>query len=407
MSEVRRRPKDRKAQIARIAAEAFSELGFHSVSMDDIATRVGVSATALYRHSPGKYALFRDAVFALSDQLVEVTAFADTAPEHLGEVGPRARLDRLVAALVEVSIVSRSSGGVYRWGDHYLLEEDAQALREQVKLVNLRLQQPLREMRPELNSRERWALSVSVLSIIGSIVDHRTRLSAGRIHQLFARLTGAIWQLEPPTGNVVAESPVSARPVDAGRYEAVLREAMTLFHTRGYRETTVEEIADAVGMPTSGIYRYFPGKADILAALFRRSADRLASDTGAVLATSPDPRIALERLIECYVTRSFDSPEIDYLYFTERTHVLPSDAVLMHNMQRATVDTWVRLVRAVHPDLSDRDARFVVQAAFALVVDLGRMTRYENTTTVRDGVGAMMRTVLLAPAGAAFVANEA
>ena len=48
-AEIRRRPKDRKAQIARAAAEAFSEQGYHGVSMEAIAARVGVSAAALYR----------------------------------------------------------------------------------------------------------------------------------------------------------------------------------------------------------------------------------------------------------------------------------------------------------------------------------------------------------------------
>ena len=74
MAEPRRRPKDRKAQIASVAAEAFSEQGYHAVSMDDIAHRVGVSAAALYRHSPSKYDLFRTAVLALSQQLVDATA---------------------------------------------------------------------------------------------------------------------------------------------------------------------------------------------------------------------------------------------------------------------------------------------------------------------------------------------
>ena len=59
---IRRRPKDRKAQIARASAEAFSTLGYHAVSMEAIASRVGISATALYRHYPSKYDLFRDAV---------------------------------------------------------------------------------------------------------------------------------------------------------------------------------------------------------------------------------------------------------------------------------------------------------------------------------------------------------
>jgi AcrR family transcriptional regulator len=51
---IRRRPKDRKAQIARASAEGFSTLGFHGVSMEAIASRVGISAAALYRHYTGK-----------------------------------------------------------------------------------------------------------------------------------------------------------------------------------------------------------------------------------------------------------------------------------------------------------------------------------------------------------------
>lgn len=49
---VRRRPKDRKAQVERAAAEAFSASGYHAVGMETIAAKVGVSAAALYRHYP-------------------------------------------------------------------------------------------------------------------------------------------------------------------------------------------------------------------------------------------------------------------------------------------------------------------------------------------------------------------
>ncbi|MGW9169684.1 TetR/AcrR family transcriptional regulator, partial [Agromyces sp. NPDC055657] len=92
-SGVRRRPKDRKAQIARASAESFSALGYHGVSMEAIASRVGISAAALYRHYSSKYELFRDAVLNLSQQLVDGTAFAD---EPDGD--PREQLRKLVAA---------------------------------------------------------------------------------------------------------------------------------------------------------------------------------------------------------------------------------------------------------------------------------------------------------------------
>ena len=76
-TERRRRPKDRRTQIARVSAEAFSELGYHGVSMEDIAGRVGVTAASLYRHYSGKYDLFRAAVLGLGQQLVDCTAFIE------------------------------------------------------------------------------------------------------------------------------------------------------------------------------------------------------------------------------------------------------------------------------------------------------------------------------------------
>jgi len=95
---VRRRPKDRKAQIALASAEGFSTLGYDGVSMETIAKRVGISAAALYRHYSSKYELFRDAVLNLGQQLVDCTAFADDASGD-----PEVILRKISAALIDTA----------------------------------------------------------------------------------------------------------------------------------------------------------------------------------------------------------------------------------------------------------------------------------------------------------------
>ena len=169
---LRRRPKDRKAQIARASAEAFSAQGYHAVSMETIAAKVGVSAPALYRHYAGKYDLFRGAVLTLSQQLVDSTDLEDDGAD------PAEVLHRLVVALIDVTLDNRDSGGLYRWQARYLRAEDQVKLAEQLKVVNRRIQKPLMEIRPSLLSPQRWLLSAGVLSAIGSIVDHPARLPA-------------------------------------------------------------------------------------------------------------------------------------------------------------------------------------------------------------------------------------
>jgi AcrR family transcriptional regulator len=305
---VRRRPKDRKAQIARASAEAFSALGYYGVSMETIATRVGISAAALYRHYSSKYELFRDAVLTLGQQLVDCTEFADDAAGD-----PELTVRRLVSALIDTAMANRESGGLYRWEGRYLRGDDQATLIAQLHTVHHRIQRPLMAIRPELTPRQRWTLSTSGLSVIGSIADHGAKLPAIQVRALLADLADAVLAADlPDVADAVVEAvPRVAAVAETSKYEALLNESMRLFKLKGYRDTSMDDIATAVGMPASGVYRYFSGKSDILAAAFRRAADRLSAELSAIVGTVPDREEALTDVIDAYVTRSFDRPEVD------------------------------------------------------------------------------------------------
>jgi AcrR family transcriptional regulator len=157
----------------------------------------------------------------------------------------------------------------------------------------------------------------------------------------------------------------------------------------------MEDIAAAVGMPASGIYRYFSGKSDILAGGFRRDADRWSADMSAILEGAGDREEALTRLIDGQVARSFAAPELDYVYYTERLNMSAGDQQILRNLQRATVDTWGELVAALRPEWSPGQARFAVYAAMAVVVDLGRLVQYRDSPYTRAlGCGLMDLTLL-------------
>ncbi len=387
---IRRRPKDRKAQIARASAEAFSALGYHAVSMEAIASRVGISATALYRHYPSKYDLFRDAALALGEQLVECTAFVDEAPAD------EATLRRLIAALIDTALANRESGGLYRWEARYLRGDDQATLNSQVRTVNRRIHLPLKALRPELTSRQRWILSTSMLSVIGSMVDHHAKLPAMHIRAVLAEIATAISTADLPEPSSSEREPRRRVPgVDTSKYEALLTESVQLFNRKGYRDTTMEEIGTAVGVPTSGIYRYFSGKNDILAAIYRRAADRLSSEASSILGAFSDPEEALTALTDAYVKRSFDHPELAFVYYTERVNMAPADQKILRNLQRATVESWVRLVVAIRSDWTVGQARFAVHAAMAVVIDVGRLVHYDNSAQSRVRVCRLLDLTLL------------
>jgi AcrR family transcriptional regulator len=391
---VRRRPRDRKAQIARAAADAFSELGYHAVSMENIATRVGISAAALYRHSQGKYDLFRSAVLALGQRLVDATEFADHLPD---DADPEETLRALIRALIDTAIVNRTAGGLYRWEGRYLHGEDQDVLAEQVKLVNRRLQRPLIRLRPKLQSRQRWLLSAATLSVIGSITDHHSRLRNGEIRATLADIAAALLRADVPVQR--ASAPESARAATitsaVGSYELLLHESIRLFNERGYRETGMEDIAAAVGIPVASIYQYFPSKAAILAVSYRRGADQLSGDLSTILAAGSDPEQSLVQLIDAFVTRSFANPELARAYYTERHNLPDTDAVLLYNIHRSTVESWARLAVAARPDLTLGRARYAVHASFALAVDIGQLVSPGPIQPARMTVRRLMEITLL------------
>ena len=390
---VRRRPKDRKAQIARASAEAFSALGYYGVSMETIASRVGISATALYRHYSSKYELFRDAVLSLGQQLVECTAAVGAAPAE----DPEQTLRKLVAALVDTAMANRESGGLYRWEGRYLRGDDQATLIAQMRTVHQRIQLPLSMLRPELTSRQRWLLSTATLSVIGSIVDHGAKLPAIQVRALLAELADAMLAADVADVYDGVADPHEERGAtgETSKYEALLNESMQLFNVKGYRDTSMEDIATAVGMPASGIYKYFSGKSDILAAAFRRAADRLSAELSAIKSTVDDREEALAAIIDAYVTRSFEQPELDYVYYTERLNMTPGDQKILRNLQRATVESWVELVVSLRPDWTPGQARFAVHAAMSLVIDVGRLMRYRNSAQTREAVGRLLDLTLL------------
>jgi AcrR family transcriptional regulator len=75
----------RKAQVLELAEELFSERGFQGASMDELASRAGVSKPVIYDLVGNKEALFRACVGRAAQELAEVTAsalLAGTTPEE-------------------------------------------------------------------------------------------------------------------------------------------------------------------------------------------------------------------------------------------------------------------------------------------------------------------------------------
>ncbi|MFC9896571.1 TetR/AcrR family transcriptional regulator [Nocardia sp. NPDC127579] len=388
---VRRRPRDRRAQIAAASAEAFGALGYHGVSMEDIASRLDISSTALYRHYPSKYALFREEALRLSAHSAE----AVRVPRELTNSPAAQRLQHVVDALIAKSISNRRSAALLRWQSRYLEPEDYRTLIEHLVRTYAVLGELLAETRPGLDGADRAVLATAALSVIGSISDHHVSVPVRSLTGRLRSACAAVFDTDlPPIGDPPVTAETSEVPL-AFKHELLLERAIELFHERGYPNVSVEEIATAAGLPaSSAVYRFYRGKGDILAAAFRRAADRVSAAIGPAIAAADGPEQALTTLIELYVQGSFEQRELTFVYYAEISNVPAEDRTVLRNIQRLNVEEWAKLVVGVRPELSAAEARVLVHAALALVVDLGQWLGPDNPVCDQGRVIRLMQVIL-------------
>jgi AcrR family transcriptional regulator len=109
----RGRPGHSLDSLLAVAVAVFNERGFEATSMDELATRLGVTKSAIYHHVPGKVELLRlavdralDALFAVTEEPGAITGRAIDRLEHV----VRGSVRVLAAELPYVTLLLRVRG---------------------------------------------------------------------------------------------------------------------------------------------------------------------------------------------------------------------------------------------------------------------------------------------------------
>jgi AcrR family transcriptional regulator len=376
------RPRNRKQLIVEAGGKVFSERGYHAASMEEIAAGVGITAAALYRHFPNKYALFAECANVMADRLVAA----------LGEVPPDAALADVLAAVTRVTVAHRASGGVYRWEARYLNHEDRQVLKGKFAHVVGRVADVVRREHPLPDEHLR---AVAALGAIGSVTMHHTPIAQRRVEALLQASALRVVATDPTAaaGNArLVELP--ALPVPRTRRSEILAAAIPLFVRDGFTTVTNTKIAEAVGLVPSALYRYFPGKPDILAAACLQAAGLLAQAVEHNLRGMTDPHDALLALTATYVAYSFEHNALNSVANAEIVG-LPADLrEPLVIAQREHIAVWEQHLRSARPDLDSRQARVLVHAGFGVVVEAGRRLRWQDSPGHRAAVAALLVSAL-------------
>lgn len=388
------RPRDRRSQLATVAAGLFRERGYHGVGINDIAAAAGITGPALYRHFTDKQAILAHVVLSGIDDMVTATRHALD-----GSDAPAAQqVETLLTTLAELAVERRELTALWRWEGAHLARQDQIEIRRRSAELLGSWNAALRALRPELSAADAELLCWAALSVFGSVAVHRTSIAKRRFGRLLARLAGQVLHAElPERARPAGEPTTPSRGLGTPtRREQLLTAATELFHSHGYHAVSMEDIGNAAGIAGPSVYRHFPSKAALLTAICKRAADRLAAGADHALRSSapPDEAAGLRALTESYVSTLTSSAELAVSFSTAGQNIAGRDRAELVRVQRDYVAQWVRLYRAVYPETTQPAAKIIVHAALTTANDLARTRRINTRPHLEVELVTIMRTVL-------------
>jgi AcrR family transcriptional regulator len=153
----------------------------------------------------------------------------------------------------------------------------------------------------------------------------------------------------------------------ADRRERLLRAAARLFAERGFHGVSIEDLGAAAEISGPAVYRHFPNKDAVLAALLIGVSEQLLEGGRAVVADAGDAGEALRRLVAFHADFALAEPELISVQGRDLPNLSEAAARQVRRLQRAYVEVWVDTISRVEPTLSEADARTRAHAAFGLL----------------------------------------
>jgi AcrR family transcriptional regulator len=374
----RRRPRDRKRQIVLAARELFVEEGSPHVTVAQIASHVGITAGALYRHFDNKSTLLEE---VMSDSLL----FLDTPPS-------RASLEAMVED--SIGIAQRSYP---RTAD--LWTQEMRYLPRDVRLAHWkRLSRWVHSFVPAVSEHRgttdrevdhfvAWALQSIFACLLSESIRAPAAGKRAAVRAAAYALAAAHFPADPISTCVV--NPQGGR-APSSRRERLLLAATEQFSSRGYPETSMTSIGAAADVTGPNIYGYYESKAELLRAVFERTAHLTWAVLDYSLARSSTAEEALEAVVTDFVRL------IEYRGQFQFTGA-GSFAEATRDEQREFLNEWTDLVCEVVPAIDRQQARLRPLIALRLVADLGRIPSLTGSRRFSAHLGTAMLAILRAP----------
>ncbi|MDT0300958.1 SACE_7040 family transcriptional regulator [Streptomonospora wellingtoniae] len=188
---------------------------------------------------------------------------------------------------------------------------------------------------------------------------------------------------------------MAGRTAGARRAE-ILRAAADLFAARGFHGVSIDDLGKAVGTSGPALYRHFPGKDALLAAMLLEVSERLAADGRQRAEACGDPHRALDELLRGHIRFALTEPALITVHDRELGNVAEPHRRRIRRLQRGYVEQWVGVLARLRPEADPPTLRAAVHAAFGLLNSTPHSAQQMASEPMAELLLSMGRAALLA-----------
>ncbi len=385
---IKRRPKDRKNQITEQAVRLFTERGFHSVKLEEIAEAAGVTARALYRHHENKQALLAAAIRAGQDEYQSIRRGAN----HETDSVPPLNID--LPDLIAAATATRALTVLWQREARYLNDADRAEVRHRINAIVAGMQEGVRLEMPALSPQHLELRAWAVSSTLTSLGRHNLSLPGDELKERLYQACMAAARTPPVCGLEPLHASKNDDDALFSRYETLLAAGARLFRGQGYPAVSTSEIGKGAGIAGPGLYRSFSSKQAILDALIRRLDEWRSLEWVRAIRANSETAQRLRGLVEGHVRISLDAPDLVAVSVTELSHASSEvrDGYIRNQADREAV--WIDLIRTLVPATTVPEARLLVAAAISFIEDVARTWHLTRYVGVADEITAVALSIL-------------
>lgn len=140
-----------------------------------------------------------------------------------------------------------------------------------------------------------------------------------------------------------------ATPEGQARNEEIFRTAAQLMVQKGYGATSINDIAQAVGMTKAGLYHHIRSKQDMLFQILQFAMKGLEREVIEPAKRLTDPEARLREAIRLHVRGLFEHGLEFTLLFPERRHLEPAQQEVVAKR----IENYLKLLRGAMKKLAD------------------------------------------------------